>query len=160
MSGPCSSLSLDAVTTFENDDDHDLDDDDDVIDWVQVSTFENDDDRDLEDDDDVNDRFQVPTFEKDPTHFQAPQQTNSDKQNFDSNQFYTLPSSTRLPSPQLPPSTWTHIIKPRPPVVTCGMGSLKKVKFVDENVVNTDNFERHSLPRSRFVIFAKRYLSC
>jgi len=85
MSGPCSSLSLDAV----------------------------------------------PTFEKDPTHFQAPQQTNSDKQNFDSNQFYTLPSSTR------------------PPVVTCGMGSLKKVKFVDENVVNTDNFERHSLPRSR-----------
>ena len=103
---------------------------------------------------------QVPTFEKDPTHFQAPQQTNSDKQNFDSNQFYTLPSSTRLPSPQLSPSTWTHIIKPRPPVVTCGMGSLKKVKFVDENVVNTDNFERHSLPRSRFVIFAKRYLSC
>jgi len=96
MSGPCSSLSLDAV----------------------------------------------PTFEKDPTHFQAPQQTNSDKQNFDSNQFYTLPSSTR------------------PPVVTCGMGSLKKVKFVDENVVNTDNFERHSLPRSRFVIFAKKYLSC
>ena len=138
MSGPCSSLSLDAVTTFENDDDHDLQDDD----------------------DDVNDRVQVPTFEKDPTHFQAPQQTNSDKQNFDSNQFYTLPSSTRSPSPQLSPSTKTHIIKPRPPVVTCGMGSLKKVKFVDENVVNSDNFERHSLPRSRFVIFAKRYLTC
>ena len=137
MSGPCSSLSLDAVTTFENDDDHDL-----------------------EDDDDINERVQVPTFEKDPTHFQAPQQTNSDKQNFDSNQFYTLPSSTRSPSPPLPSSTWTHIIKPRPPVVTCGMGSLKKVKFVDENVVNTDNFERHSLPRSRFVIFAKKYLSC
>ena len=155
MSGPCSSLSLDAVTTFENDDDHDLDDDDDVIDWVQVSTFENDDDRDLEDDDDVNDRVQVPTFEKDPTHFQAPQQTNSD-----SNQFYTLPSSTRSPSPQLSSSIWTYIVKPRPPVVTCGMGSLKKVKFVDENVVNTDNFERHSLPRSRFVIFAKKYLSC
>ena len=135
MSGPCSSLSLDAVTTFENDDDHDL-----------------------EDDDDINERVQVPTFEKDPTHFQAPQQTNSDKQNFDSNQFYTLPSSTRSPSPPLPSST--HIIKPRPPVVTCGMGSLKKVKFVDENVVNTDNFERHSLPRSRFVIFAKKYLSC
>ena len=135
MSGPCSSLSLDAVTTFENDDD-----------------------RDLEDNDDINDGVQVPTFEKDPTHFQAPQQTNSDKQNFDSNQFYTLPSSTRSPSPQLPPST--HITKSRPPVVTCGMGSLKKVKFVDENVVNTDNFERHSLPRSRFVIFAKRYLSC
>ena len=130
MSGPCSSLSLDAVTTFENDDD-----------------------RDLEDDDDINDGVQVPTFEKDPTHFQAPQQTNSDKQNFDSNQFYTLPSSTRSPSPRLSPST--HIIKPRPPVVTCGMGSLKKVKFVDENVVNTDNFERHSLPRSRFVVFGK-----
>ena len=138
MSGPCSSLSLDAVRTFENDDDHDLQDDD----------------------DDVNDRVQVPTFEKDPTHFQAPQQTNSDKQNFDSNQFYTLPSSTRSPSPPLPSSTCTHITKSRPPVVTCGMGSLKKVKFVDENVVNTDNFERHSLPRSRFVIFAKRYLSC
>ena len=32
MSGPCSSLSLDAVTTFENDDDRDLEDDDDVND--------------------------------------------------------------------------------------------------------------------------------
>merc|ERR1712080_244377 len=52
---------------------------------------------------------------------------------FDSsgNQFFTLPTSSRLP------------------VVTCGMGSLKKVKFVDENVVTDDNFERHSLPRSR-----------
>merc|ERR1719239_1176408 len=54
---------------------------------------------------------------------------------FDSsgNQFFTLPTSSR------------------PPVVTCGMGSLKKVKFVDENVVTAaaDNFERHSLPRSR-----------
>merc|ERR550532_2557050 len=47
------------------------------------------------------------------------------------NQFFTLPTSSR------------------PPVVTCGMGSLKKVKFVDENVVTGDNFERHSLPRSR-----------